>query len=173
MLAATPRPRPRSKSSGRQRGPNRRPLISPPPSPSTRNADPSVAKARGRWSGPRREPIRGLRCAPASQSKFSDDSGPPSSARPTHIQSESRLLWADFSKQRKENKSGTFKRCNATYHRVLPPFTLSLSFLRLQIHRRINLSPSSHLTPRPERRRPRRAAVPAAGHRVLAAGLFS
>lgn len=66
---------------------------------------------------------RAQRLISVSQSRFESEAGPQLSARPTSIQSESRLLWADFSKQRKQNKSGIFKRCKAARNHLLPLLT--------------------------------------------------
>lgn len=68
-----------------------------------------------------REPIRGHDRSSDSQSRIEIKSRPQRPACPTRIQSESRQLWADFSKQRKQNKSGTFKRCDASRNGLLPP----------------------------------------------------
>lgn len=88
-----------------------------------RNPDPGVAKAPEEDKRFRiwREPIRGRDRSSTSQSRIEIKSRPQRPACPTRIQSESRQLWADFSKQRKQNKSGTFKRCDASRNGLLPP----------------------------------------------------
>lgn len=74
-----------------------------------------------RDSGYSESQSRGRNRSSTSQSRIEIKSRPQRSACPTRIQSESRKLWADFSKQRKQNKSGTFKRCDASRNGLLPP----------------------------------------------------
>lgn len=92
------------------------------PSKGMRNSDSRVAKAPRKIEAQdmAKTNQRAQRLISVSQSRFESEAGPRLSARPTSIQSESRLLWADFSKQRKQNKSGTFNRCKAARNHLLP-----------------------------------------------------